>query len=191
MQSPRDLANHKGCPYRFSRCADVNRSPLRFLADRCRLIAAFFFAVIATTESYIHPDGLSEMFVFLDNITFRYKGTKTPVLDGLTLFVRSGEIVAIVGEAGAGKTTLLRYVGKRSDRQGGVHIGSDGYEDETSPGIIRGWRFSGVSTLSRPSGGRKDGGGCGSGAMRFRTWRWTDPTANLPAIYPSTRTTPP
>ena len=92
------------------------------------------------------------MFVFLDKITFRYKGAQAPVLDGLTLFVRSGEIVAIVGEAGAGKTTLLRYVGKRSDRQGGVHIGSDGYEDETSPGIIRGWRFSGGVDAYPPAG---------------------------------------
>ena len=83
------------------------------------------------------------MFVFLENITYRYRGAQMPVLDGLSLFVRSGEIVAIVGEAGAGKTTLLRYVGKRSDRQGGVHIGSDGYASETEPTVIRGWRFSG------------------------------------------------
>jgi energy-coupling factor transporter ATP-binding protein EcfA2 len=83
------------------------------------------------------------MYVFLDNITFRYKGAQASVLDGLSLFVQSGEIVAIVGPAGAGKTTLLRYVGKRSDGQGGVHIGSDGYESETEPGVIRGWRFSG------------------------------------------------
>ncbi len=116
---------------------------LSFFSDRCRLIAAFFFAVIATTEIYIHPDGLSAMYVFLDNITFRYKGAQASVLDGLSLFVQSGEIVAIVGPAGAGKTTLLRYVGKRSDGQGGVHIGSDGYESETEPGVIRGWRFSG------------------------------------------------
>ena len=83
------------------------------------------------------------MYVFLDKITFRYRGAKTSVLNGLTFFVRSGEIVAIIGSAGVGKTTLLRYVGKRSDGQGGVHIGSDGYESETEPGVIRGWRFSG------------------------------------------------
>ena len=72
------------------------------------------------------------MFVFLDNITYRRNGAQTPVLDGLSLFVRSGEIIAIVGPAGAGKTTLLRYVCKRSDGQGGVHVGSDGHGSESA-----------------------------------------------------------
>ena len=51
------------------------------------------------------------MYIFLDAITFRYRGAPAPALDGLSLFVRSGEIAAVVGPAGAGKTTLLRYVG--------------------------------------------------------------------------------
>ena len=48
------------------------------------------------------------MYIFLDEITFQYRGTPAPALDRLSLFVRSGEIVAVVGTAGAGKTTLLR-----------------------------------------------------------------------------------
>ena len=40
------------------------------------------------------------MYVFLDNITFLYKGAQASVLDGLTLFVRSREIVAVIGPAG-------------------------------------------------------------------------------------------
>ena len=58
------------------------------------------------------------MYVFLDAITFRYRGAAAPVLDRLSLYVRSGEIAAVVGPAGAGKTTLLRYVGKLSDAHG-------------------------------------------------------------------------
>ena len=82
------------------------------------------------------------MYVFLDAITFRYRGAPAPVLDRLSLFVRSGEIAAVVGPAGAGKTTLLRYVGRRSDGRGRVFLGSEADESGRKPGLIRGWRFS-------------------------------------------------
>ena len=82
------------------------------------------------------------MYIFLDAITVRYRGAPAPVLRGLSLYVRSGEIAAVVGPAGAGKTTLLRYVGKRSDGRGGVFVGSEADESERKPGLIRGWRFS-------------------------------------------------
>ena len=82
------------------------------------------------------------MYIFLDAITFRYRGAPAPVLDRLSLFVRSGEIAAVVGPAGAGKTTLLRYVGRRSDGQGCVLLGSEADESGRKPGLIRGWRFS-------------------------------------------------
>ena len=82
------------------------------------------------------------MYIFLDAITFRYRDAPRPVLDSLSLFVRSGEIAAVVGPAGAGKTTLLRYVGSRSDGRGGVFLGSEADESGQKPGLIRGWRFS-------------------------------------------------
>ena len=63
-------------------------------------------------------------------------------LTGSPLFVRSGEIAAVVGSADAGKTTLLRYVGRRSDGSGGVCLGSEADESGRKPGLIRGWRFS-------------------------------------------------
>ena len=74
------------------------------------------------------------MYMFLDEITFQYRGASAPVLDRLSLFVRSGEIVAVVGTVGAGKTTLLRYVGRRSDGTGGVFLGSEADESGAKPG---------------------------------------------------------
>lgn len=42
------------------------------------------------------------------NVGFSYRpGAETPTLDGVNLFVRAGETVAIVGPNGCGKTTLL------------------------------------------------------------------------------------
>ncbi len=82
------------------------------------------------------------MYLFLDAITVRNRDAPAPVLDRLSLFVRSGEIAAVVGPTGAGKTTLLRYVGRRSDGQGRVFLGSEADESGPKPGLVRGWRFA-------------------------------------------------
>jgi osmoprotectant transport system ATP-binding protein len=49
------------------------------------------------------------MSVRFDDVTFGYPG-RPAVLDGFTLAVHEGEIVAIVGRSGAGKTTILKLV---------------------------------------------------------------------------------
>src|SRR5581483_9846175 len=44
-------------------------------------------------------------------VTFRYPaGSRRPVLDGLSLHVRAGESVALVGPTGSGKTTIARLI---------------------------------------------------------------------------------
>lgn len=42
-----------------------------------------------------------------DEVTFRYKASDKKVLDKFSLYVKPGEIVALVGESGAGKSTVL------------------------------------------------------------------------------------
>ncbi|HEX9993789.1 MAG TPA: ABC transporter ATP-binding protein [Acidimicrobiales bacterium] len=49
--------------------------------------------------------------VSLEDVGFRYPGsTGRPALDGVSLTVRQGETVALVGENGSGKTTLAKLV---------------------------------------------------------------------------------
>ncbi|GIM90904.1 ABC transporter ATP-binding protein [Paractinoplanes toevensis] len=48
--------------------------------------------------------------VTLDGVVFSYPGSARPVLDGLSVTLRPGEIVAVVGENGAGKTTLVKLI---------------------------------------------------------------------------------
>ena len=46
----------------------------------------------------------------VDGLTFTYPGTERRVLDDVSLEVRKGEVVAIVGENGSGKTTLVKVL---------------------------------------------------------------------------------
>ncbi|MDX1579803.1 MAG: ABC transporter ATP-binding protein, partial [Gemmatimonadota bacterium] len=56
----------------------------------------------------IRPGPRGEIRV--ENVTFAYPGSTDPVLRDLSLHVRPGERVAIVGQNGAGKSTLVKLV---------------------------------------------------------------------------------
>ena len=46
----------------------------------------------------------------VNNVNFHYPGSKTMVIKGLSLEIKHGQHVAIVGENGAGKTTLVKLL---------------------------------------------------------------------------------
>ncbi|WP_087690585.1 MULTISPECIES: type I secretion system permease/ATPase [unclassified Pandoraea] len=48
--------------------------------------------------------------VTFDGVTFRYRPDKPEVLHGITLAIRSGQTVGIVGPSGSGKSTLTKLV---------------------------------------------------------------------------------
>lgn len=50
--------------------------------------------------------------VRLESVSFAYPGTTRLVLDGVSLWLPAGSVVAIVGENGAGKTTLVKLLAK-------------------------------------------------------------------------------
>jgi subfamily B ATP-binding cassette protein MsbA len=62
------------------------------------------------------PAGAST--VRLEDVSFSY-GDETPVLEGLSLEARRGEIVALVGPSGAGKSTVLNLIPRFYDVTGG------------------------------------------------------------------------
>jgi len=55
----------------------------------------------------------------LDRVTFRYPNTETTILDGLSLHLPAGSVVALVGENGAGKTTLVKLLCRFYEPMGG------------------------------------------------------------------------
>jgi D-methionine transport system ATP-binding protein len=62
------------------------------------------FVPAATTEAG-SPPGTGEIVRLVD--VHRRFGT-TPALDGISLTVRKGEILGLIGRSGAGKSTLIR-----------------------------------------------------------------------------------
>ncbi len=62
-----------------------------------------------------------------ENVRFQYPTSEGPVLDGISLAVKAGEVVALVGSSGAGKTTLANLVPRFYDVTGGT-IKIDGHD---------------------------------------------------------------
>ena len=60
--------------------------------------------------------------VEMNNVTFRYTENMPPVLDNLSLKIRPGQYVAIVGKTGCGKSTLMRILlGFEKPQKGAVY----------------------------------------------------------------------
>jgi ATP-binding cassette subfamily B protein len=54
-----------------------------------------------------------------DRVSFAYPGSATPVLQNLSLTIRAGETLAIVGQNGSGKSTLVKLVARFYDPTAG------------------------------------------------------------------------
>jgi ABC-type multidrug transport system fused ATPase/permease subunit len=56
------------------------------------------------------PASAGPPLVTYDNVSFAYPGMSKPVLEGLNLDIRPGELLAVVGLNGAGKSTLIKLL---------------------------------------------------------------------------------
>lgn len=57
--------------------------------------------------------------IVLDHVSFRYAGGAREVLSDVSLTIRAGETIALVGENGSGKTTLIKLLCRLYDPTGG------------------------------------------------------------------------
>jgi ATP-binding cassette, subfamily B, bacterial len=57
--------------------------------------------------------------IVFDDVTFHYGGHVTPLYDGLSIEIRAGERVGLVGRSGSGKTTFVKLVQRLHDVSGG------------------------------------------------------------------------
>jgi ATP-binding cassette subfamily B protein len=63
----------------------------------------------------------------LDDVTYRYPGTERPAVDGLSLVVRPGRSIALVGASGAGKSTVAKLALRFADPDTGA-VRIDGHD---------------------------------------------------------------
>ena len=61
----------------------------------------------------------------LEDVSFRYEGAAEDTLKGITMRIRPGEKVAIVGHNGAGKTTLVKLLLRLYDCEGCIRYGGE------------------------------------------------------------------
>ncbi len=70
---------------------------------------------ILNTRTEVPPTAAAQLpplkgRIQFDAVTFRYRPEAPPVLHGLSLEVRAGEVIGIVGRSGSGKSTLTKLV---------------------------------------------------------------------------------
>jgi len=82
------------------------------------------------------PESLAAGIRF-DDVAFTYPGGTEPAVEGLNLHIRSGELIALVGENGAGKSTLVKLLLRFYDAdRGAVSVGGVDLR-ELDPGELR------------------------------------------------------
>ncbi|CAH1765019.1 8198_t:CDS:10, partial [Entrophospora sp. SA101] len=74
-------------------------------------------------------NGDPDLRIYIDDADFYYEGTSEPVLKFLSMKVRKGEVIAIVGDVGAGKSSILAAIQGQIKKENGVRkvLGSISY----------------------------------------------------------------
>ncbi len=117
--------------FSFLTAAFLMYNPLRRLGaahisiQQALAAATRVFAVLDAPAETAQDTGTKELTGVRDaiefrDVSFRYEGVQEPALRGVTLRVRAGEVLALVGSSGAGKTTLVNLIPRFFDPASGA-----------------------------------------------------------------------
>jgi len=92
---------------------------------RAEVCAERITEVVGTDSSVVLPSrstarGSRRGHLELRDVGYRLPGAEEPVLRGISLTARPGEVTAIIGSTGSGKTTLLNLIPRLMDATAGV-----------------------------------------------------------------------
>jgi subfamily B ATP-binding cassette protein MsbA len=100
------------------------------------------FEIMDTPPAVMDRPGAADMPLFADRIEFRgveFSYGRTPVLRGIDLVVRRGQMVALVGSSGAGKSTMVNLLPRFYDvTAGALSIDGRDVRDLTLASLRRG-----------------------------------------------------
>lgn len=95
------------------------------MVPRAEVCAERITEVVGTDSSVVLPShstarGSRRGHLELRDVGYRLPGAEEPVLRGISLTARPGEVTAIIGSTGSGKTTLLNLIARLMDATAGV-----------------------------------------------------------------------
>ena len=91
----------------------------RSVNDMEELVAIHDEAIGIADVADAKPIDIQGGCIVFDDVTFHYGGHRAPLYDGLSVDIRAGERVGLVGRSGSGKTTFVKLVQRLYDVSGG------------------------------------------------------------------------
>jgi ATP-binding cassette subfamily B protein len=91
----------------------------RSVNDMEELVAIHDEAIGIVDAAGARPIDIQGGRIVFDDVTFHYGGHRAPLYDGLSVDIRAGERVGLVGRSGSGKTTFVKLVQRLYDVSGG------------------------------------------------------------------------
>jgi ATP-binding cassette subfamily B protein len=87
----------------------------RSVNDMEELVAIHDEAIGIADASGARPIDIQGGRIVFEDVTFHYGGHRAPLYDGLSVDIRAGERVGLVGRSGSGKTTFVKLVQRLYD----------------------------------------------------------------------------